>query len=95
MFRKMIFIRLNQGKKVLIKLRNPVDDHSTLDGVIRYVTDDQVKTGEYVAEVAFDSHNHGGGYLLLKNGMIADAEIITANATLFHRLIQSLTRGIK
>jgi HlyD family secretion protein len=85
--------KVKSGQTVLIKLRNPVDDQRTLDGVIRYVTDDQVKTGEYVAEVAFD--NHGSGYLLLKNGMIADAEIITAKATLFHRLINSLMRGIK
>ncbi|NVM67697.1 multidrug resistance efflux pump [Mucilaginibacter sp. SG538B] len=85
--------KVKSGQTVLIKLRNPVDDQRTLDGIIRYVTDDQVKTGEYVAEVAFD--NHGSGYLLLKNGMIADAEIITAKATLFHRLINSLMRGIK
>jgi multidrug resistance efflux pump len=87
--------KVKSGQIVLIKLRNPADDERTLDGVIRYVTNDQLKTGDYVAEVNFYNQNNKDGYLLLRNGMITDAEIITAKATLFHRLIRSLTRGIK
>ncbi|HEX8020964.1 hypothetical protein [Mucilaginibacter sp.] len=87
--------KVKSGQTVLVKLRNSVDDQRTLDGVIRYVTNDQLKTGEYVAEVDFYNHNNESGYLLLRNGMLADAEIITAKATLFHRLIKSLTIGLK
>lgn len=87
--------KVKSGQTVLIKLRNAVDERPILKGVVRYITNDQLANSTRVAEVEFYNLNNQAGNLLLRNGMIADAEIITANVTLLHRLINSLTKGIR
>jgi multidrug resistance efflux pump len=88
--------KVKPGQTVFVKLRNSPDEkRSLLKGIIRYISSDQPKNEQYLAEVDFDNLNNKTEYLLLRNGTVADAEVITANATLFHRLIKSLTKGIK
>lgn len=87
--------KVKSGQDVLIKFRNSVGEHPMLKGFIRYITNDQPTDSRYVAEVDFRNLKNQAGRLLLRNGMIADAEIITVKASLLHRLIKSLTKDIK
>jgi hypothetical protein len=90
--------KVKTGQTVLVRLRNAVDEkQSELIGTIRYITDDQFKNGRYFAEVDFNVPKdvNKDDHAFLRSGIIADAEIITARATLFQRLIRSLTKGIK
>jgi HlyD family secretion protein len=84
------------GQTVVVKLRNK--NTGTLKGVIKYITDYQLKNEQYVAEVDFNDYKRNekeGRPVSLRKGMVADAEIITANTTLLLRLLKSLTKGIK
>jgi hypothetical protein len=90
--------KVKPGQTVLFNQQNSGHEkQGILKGKIRYITNDQFKNGQCFAEVDFDpiNNNHKVSSFLLRNGIMADAEIITTNATLFHRLVQSLTRGLK
>jgi multidrug efflux pump subunit AcrA (membrane-fusion protein) len=91
------FDKVKPGQTVLVKFRSSEKKQTTFKGAIRYIINDQFKNGGCFAEVDFEAikNGNGGNNLLMRNGMMADAEIITAKATLFQRLIQSLTRGVK
>lgn len=89
--------KVKPGQMVLVKLRNADEKQYSFSGIIKYIVNGQSGNGEYFAEVDFDNlkNSYATHYLLQRNGTMADAEIITAKATLFQRLVQSLIRGIK
>jgi multidrug resistance efflux pump len=86
--------KVKPGQKVLIKIRSTNDNQVIIKGLVRYILNDRSVNGFYLAEADFDlsRNNVDNGRLLFTNGMKADGEIITANATVFKRLVQSLTR---
>jgi hypothetical protein len=84
--------KVKAGKKVLIELNGFSDEgHKTLRGTIRYITDD-LNNGGHIAEVDFDGFEKGNSLPLLKNGAVTDAGIITAQATVFQRIMQGLLK---
>jgi len=90
--------RVKKGQRVIVKIRNSRDEnHSLLKGTIKYITNDQLKNEQYLAEVDFDGpeQNNETDYLFLRNGLMTDAEIIIVKTTLLRRLCESLTRRIK
>lgn len=87
--------KVEPGQTVIVKLRNSSDEkYGLIQGTIKYITNEQFKSNQYLAEVDFDHSDNETGHLL-SNGMITDAEIIIAKASLFYRLVHSLTRGMK
>jgi len=91
------FRKVKPGQMVVIRLADLADRPERFKGTVRYIIDGRFKNGECFAEVDFDAQKieDQNKQLHLKNGMVIDAEIITADATLLHRLIRSLTKGIK
>lgn len=91
------FRKVKPGQMVVVNLGNLAEKPVSFKGIVRYIIDGHFKNGQCFAEVDFDTRKREvqNNLLLLKNGMIVDADIITANATLLHRLVRSLTRGIK
>jgi len=89
--------KVKPGQTVWVTLKNHSDERkNTLKGKVKYIADD-LKSNVYVAEVDFkaDGKSNNTESILLQNGSVAEAEIITMPSTIFHRIIQSLMKGIK
>ncbi|MBB6131483.1 HlyD family secretion protein [Mucilaginibacter lappiensis] len=85
--------RVKQGQTVLVTVKNsPDENYNKLKGIIKYITDGPSKGEPYIAEVTFSKSNDNLNGRPIRKEIEADAKIITANATLFHRLMQSLTK---
>jgi HlyD family secretion protein len=83
------------GQQVLIKLRSyPFEEYGMLKGRIKSIADVPFKDSLYSAFVEIDKIDKKGNEITLKQGMLADAEIITKNATLFQRFRYNFIRGI-
>ncbi|WP_295716737.1 HlyD family efflux transporter periplasmic adaptor subunit [Mucilaginibacter sp.] len=90
--------KIKVGQDVLVKLKSyPFEEYGALNGQITMIADIPTKDSVFVARVKFmDSMNPEENHLImLKNGMAANAEIITNEASLTHRLFRSLTRMVR
>jgi multidrug efflux pump subunit AcrA (membrane-fusion protein) len=89
--------KVKDGQQVIIKLKNyPYQEYGMFHGKIKYIADNPLKDGEYIAEVDFKSKNITDMHktLNIKQGMWADAEIITQNSSLLKRLTDNIFRNI-
>jgi len=89
--------KVREGQKVLIKLKSyPFEEYGMLKGKIAYISDVPYKDSIYFSKVDF-SLKQGSNLkrpIHLKQGMMADAEIITQDATMMQRLSRSLVKVI-
>ena len=88
-----------EGQNVIIRLKAfPYQEYGVLKGKISYLSDlNTTKDTLYVARVIFENGNQSSykKELNLKNGLIADAEIITQNRSLLGKLFSSLVSLFK
>ncbi|HXH98692.1 MAG TPA: HlyD family efflux transporter periplasmic adaptor subunit [Sphingobacteriaceae bacterium] len=85
------------GQKVLIKLRSfPYEEYGMIRGSIAYIADVPYHDSIFVSKVSLNdgAFSELKRSLNLKNGMTADAEIITQDATLLNRLFRSFSKMI-
>lgn len=88
--------RVNEGQEVLIKLkRYPFEEYGIIKGRIKHIDDLTYKSHYFLSNVDFNNSlspllNH----IHLKKGMVADAEIITQEATLLQRLTKNIFKTI-
>ncbi len=90
--------KVKEGQQVMIKLRSyAYEEYGMLHGTIKYIIDNPAKDGEYIAEVDLKNQNitDMNRSLSLKQGMIANAEIITQSSSLFKRLAGNIFKNIK
>ena len=90
--------KVKPGQTVLVKLKNyPGEGQNMLKGKIKYIADNLLKGDEFIAEVDFSSDGKKNNLAgtMLRDGMAADAQIITVPSTVFHRIVQSLMKGMK
>ncbi|WP_158797731.1 hypothetical protein [Pedobacter sp. L105] len=85
-------IKVKEGQDVLIKLkRYPSQEYGLIKGKISMINDISDNGNRFTSKVEF---NPGLSPILkhvhLRNGMLADAEIITQDATLLQRLCKSI-----
>jgi len=88
---------VKEGQEVMIKLQNyPYQEYGILHGTIKYITYSAFTDNGYVAEVDFKTKNLTDMHksLEMRQGMIADAEIITQNSSLFKRLAGNILKNI-
>jgi len=87
--------KVAEGQKVIIKLRSyPYEEYGVLWGRLEYVSEIPLKDSVFISRVSFKDHNllKMRRPIKLKNGMLADAEIITEDASLLARLIESVKK---
>ncbi|MHB1176929.1 MAG: HlyD family secretion protein [Daejeonella sp.] len=90
--------KVKLGQEVLIKLKSfPYEEYGMIRGRIGYLSDVPYRDSVFVSKVDL---NHGAFSelkkpLKLKNGMTADAEIITEDATLLNRLFRSFNKMLQ
>jgi len=85
--------KVKEGEQVLIKLRSyPFEEYGMIRGTIKSISEVPYKDSVYTSKVDFNRKaiSDMKRPIHLKQGMAADAEIITQNATVFQRLSRSL-----
>jgi multidrug resistance efflux pump len=85
--------KVKEGEQVLIKLHSyPFEEYGMIRGTIKSISEVPYKDSLYTSKVDFNrkAFSDMKRPIHLKQGMAADAEIITQNATVFQRLSRSL-----
>ena len=89
---------MKNGQSVLIKLRGyPFEEYGMLRGVITEFSDVPYHDSIFVSKVKFTSRVASDlkKPVHLKQGMIADAEVITQDATVLQRLLRNVIKAIQ
>jgi len=89
--------KIKEGQEVLVKLRSyPFEEYGMIRGRIKYIADVPYKDSVYISKVDFKIANSSDlkKPIHLKQGMMADAEIITEKATILQRLTRSFFKAL-
>ncbi|MDB4919709.1 HlyD family efflux transporter periplasmic adaptor subunit [Mucilaginibacter sp.] len=89
--------KVKEGQQVLVKLRSyPFEEYGMIRGKIRYIADVPYKDSVFISKVDFKIRNSSDlkKPIHLKQGMMADAEIITQDATILQRIGRSFFKII-
>ena len=81
--------KVKEGQQVLVKLRSyPFEEYGMIRGRIKYIADVPYKDSVFISKVDFKISNSSDlkKPIHLKQGMMADAEIITQDATILQRI---------
>lgn len=87
--------KIKLGQKVLVKLKSyPFEEYGAMQGRISKIADVPMKDSVFSARVNFASSRYSEMKrpVSLKNGMLADADIITEDASLIQRISRSLIK---
>lgn len=90
--------KVKPGQEVLIMLKSySYEQYGMMHGIIEYITNVPFKEDTYIAKVDFniESIMNFKKSVGLKQGMVADAEIITQNLTVLQRITRNLIKVIK
>lgn len=89
--------KVKEGQQVLVKLRSyPFEEYGMLRGKVSYLSDVPYKDSIFISRVSFLSKQSSDlkKPVHLKQGMMADAEIITQDATILQRLTRNITKAL-
>jgi multidrug efflux pump subunit AcrA (membrane-fusion protein) len=89
--------KVKEGQQVLVKLRSyPFEEYGMIRGKIRYIANVPYKDSVFISKVDFKIRNSSDlkKPIHLKQGMMADAEIITQDATILQRIGRSFFKII-
>ena len=84
--------KVREGQVVLIKLKSyPFEEYGMLKGRIKYIADVPYKDSVFISKVDFTIKNSSDMKkpIHLKQGMMANAEIVTQDATILQRIYRS------
>jgi HlyD family secretion protein len=87
--------KVKKGQQVLIKLKSyPFEEYGMLRGKISYIADVPYKDSVFVSKVDFKMKKTSDMKrpVLLKQGMMADAEIVTQDASLLSRIGRNIIK---
>lgn len=87
--------KIKVGQKVLVKLKSyPFQEYGIINGYLSSVSEIPVKDSLFISTVKFDKNSFSGlkKNVTLRYGMLADAEIITEEASLLKRILDKLIR---
>jgi len=89
--------KVKEGQEVLVKLRSyPFEEYGMIRGKIKYIAEVPYKDSVFMSKVDFKIKNSSDMKkpIHLKQGMLADAEIVTQDATVLQRLSRSFFKII-
>jgi multidrug efflux pump subunit AcrA (membrane-fusion protein) len=85
--------KVKAGQQVLVKLRSyPFEEYGMIRGKIKYISDVPYRDSVFISRVDFKKTKSSDMRkpIHLKQGMMADAEIVTQDATVLQRISRSL-----
>lgn len=87
--------KVRSGQQVIIKVKGfPYQEYGYLDGRVSYLSEIPLKDSVFISKVTL-KRSADDSAIKLKPGMLADAEIVTENQSIFKRLWFSLTKNLK
>ncbi|WP_443937988.1 HlyD family efflux transporter periplasmic adaptor subunit [Pedobacter sp. MW01-1-1] len=87
--------KIHVGERTLVKLQSyPYEQYGMIRGKLSYISDAAFRDSVFIAKVSFDEfeNKEKGQKIVLKNGMLADAEIITEENSLLQRFFNNITK---
>lgn len=87
--------KVSVGQRALVKLRSyPFEEYGAINGKVSYITDVALKDSVFVAKIDFQKFEQKDPEhpIVLKQGMMADAEIITRESSLLQRFLRNMTK---
>lgn len=87
--------KVGLGQQVLVKLHSyPFEEYGAIKGKISYLTDVALKDSVFFAKIDFQSlpKQDAKNPVVLKQGMMADAEIITKESSLLQRFVRNVVK---
>ncbi|TDO20845.1 HlyD family secretion protein [Pedobacter duraquae] len=87
--------KVSLGQRTLVKLRSyPFEEYGIINGKISYITDAALKDSVFIAKIDFGKFEQKDADhpIILKPGMVADAEIITRESSLLQRFLRNITK---
>lgn len=89
--------KIRKGQRTLIKLKSyPFEEFGMIRGKLSFISDVAYRDSVFVAKVEFEHFENKNPLhkISLKNGMHAEAEIITEESTLLSRFFRNLTKMV-
>lgn len=87
--------KVKVGQDVLIKVQSyPFQEYGYLRGKINYISDIPIKDSVFFSKVTL-TRNEQDSVIKLKPGILADADVITEDQSIFKRVWLNLTRSLK
>lgn len=83
------------GQRTLVKLRSyPYEEYGIVNGNVSYITNVALKDSVFIAKIDFKNIEQKNDLnpIVLKPGMVADAEIITQESSLLQRFLRNITK---
>jgi HlyD family secretion protein len=87
--------KVGMAQRVLIKLRSyPFEEYGAVEGKISYLTDVALRDSVFFAKIELNKipSNDLKNPIVLKQGMMADAEIITKESSLLQRFLRNISK---
>jgi HlyD family secretion protein len=87
--------KVRTGEKTLVKLHSyPYEQYGVIHGRLTYISEVAYRDSVFIAKVSFIQFENKDPYrkIVLKNGMRADAEIITEESSLLKRFFRNVTK---
>ncbi|RZL48287.1 MAG: HlyD family efflux transporter periplasmic adaptor subunit [Pedobacter sp.] len=87
--------KVSLGQRTLVKMRSfPFEEYGIINGKITYITDAALKDSVFIAKIDFTNFEQKDKShpIILKTGMMADAEIITRESSLLQRFMRNMTK---
>ncbi|MDB5022661.1 MAG: hypothetical protein JWP78_416 [Mucilaginibacter sp.] len=89
--------KVKEGQEVLIKLKSyPFEEYGMIKGRISYIADVPYRDSVFISKVDFKVRKMSDMRMPihLKQGMMADAEIVTQDATILQRIGRNILKVI-
>ncbi len=90
--------KIHKGERVLVKMRSyPFEQYGMIRGKLTYISEVAFRDSIFMAKVSFErfENKDANHKIILKNGMQADAEIITEESSLLKRFYWNLFKILK
>ncbi|RLJ75151.1 HlyD family efflux transporter periplasmic adaptor subunit [Pedobacter alluvionis] len=87
--------KIKKGARTLVKMHSyPYEQYGIIKGRLTYISDVAFRDSVFVAKVSFEhfENKDPDRKIVLKNGMQADAEIITEESSLLQRFFRNITK---
>lgn len=87
--------KVKTGQRTLVKMKSfPFEQYGLIRGKVNYISDVAFRDSIFIAKISFERYENKDPEhkIVLKNGMQADAEIITEESSLLKRFMRNITK---
>ncbi|MNR05393.1 Hemolysin secretion protein D, chromosomal [compost metagenome] len=87
--------KVRVGQRTLVKMKSyPFEQYGVIRAKVNYISEVAFKDSVFIAKIGFERFENKDPKhkIILKNGMQADAEIVTEESTLLQRFLRNITK---